>query len=46
MDVCFLLFERMTDIEKRFAGDGDGGSLIEIAYGPTVRVKSLPSPPV
>ena len=27
--VCFLIFERMTDIEERFAGNGDDGSLIE-----------------
>ena len=27
--VCFLIFERMTDIEERFAGNGDDGSLIQ-----------------
>jgi hypothetical protein len=27
--VCFLIFERMTDIEERLAGNGDDGSLIE-----------------
>jgi hypothetical protein len=27
--VCFLIFERMTHIEKRLAGNGDDGSLIE-----------------
>jgi hypothetical protein len=27
--VCFLIFKRMTDIEKRFARNSDDGSLIE-----------------
>jgi hypothetical protein len=25
-----LIFKRMTDIEERFAGNGDDGSLIEL----------------
>ena len=27
--VCSLVFKRMTDIEERFAGNGDDGRLIE-----------------
>ena len=27
--VCFLILKRMTDIEKRLAGNGDDGNLIE-----------------
>jgi hypothetical protein len=44
--VRLLIFERMTDIEKRFAGNDDDGSLIErqLLSGASVKRESRTSP--